>query len=97
VRKRAPICSICRREIADGEGLTFSIKGEGAARRGSTSVSTARKRTGRPRWRSVRSSTRRSGHRARSAIADELLALWRRGIGPSPADVLHAIAKARAN
>jgi hypothetical protein len=99
MKKRPAVCSICRRELAEGEGVTFEIREQGAP---PIAVGLYCSGEHRDMARAVGLildaplGASRDLRERRERIADDLLAAWRRGEGPDVADVLFAAEYARA-
>jgi hypothetical protein len=87
-------CAICRAEISDDEGLTFSDgRADVGLYCGERCRDAARAAI---EIRDAPVGASPELRRQRDEIADALLDLWRRGRGPDPADVLFAAEYANA-
>jgi len=93
------VCSICRREIDEADAHSFTIAGGGSSR---IAVGLYCSTVHRDMARAIGAildaplGASRAVRERRERIADELLAAWRRGVGPDPDDVLFAAEWAEA-
>jgi hypothetical protein len=91
------VCSICRREIDEADAHSFTISGRGSSR---ITVGLYCSAEHRDMARAIGAildaplGASRALREQRERIADELLAAWRRGVGPDPAHVLDAVERA---